>query len=60
MTDSFCDLVLMHLLLSELMIPQSFPIVIYSDSQTTLNITEDSVYHPKTKHFAIDFHFVRQ
>lgn len=60
MANASCDLAWMHLLLSELMIPQSFPIVIYSDSQAALDIVADPVFHTKTKHFAIDCHFVMQ
>ena len=50
----------MHLLLSELLVPQTFPVNIYSDSQAALDIAADPVFHPKTKHFAIDCHFVRE
>lgn len=36
------------------------PIVIHTDNQAALDIAADPVFHPKTKHFALDCHFVRE
>lgn len=58
--DTTCELSWVNLLLSELLIPQSLPIPIHSDNQAALDIAADPVFHPKTKHFALDCHFVRE
>lgn len=58
--DNTCEISWMQLLLSELQIPQTLPITINCDNQTALNIAADPVFHPKTKHFAIDCHYVRE
>lgn len=50
----------MHLLFPELHIPQTNPTIIHSDNQTALDIAVDPIFHPKTKHFAMDCHYVRE
>lgn len=59
-TDTTCEISWLNLLLTELQIPQTLPVVIHSDNQDALDIASDPVFHPKTKHFALDCHFVRQ
>lgn len=60
LADTSCDSSWFDLLLSELQVPQSRPTIIYCDNQAALDIAADPVFHPKTKHFALDFHFVRE
>lgn len=60
LADTACDLSWFHLLLSELQIPQPRPTTIYCDNQAALDIAADPVFHPKTKHFAMDCHYVRE
>lgn len=55
-----CEISWLLLLLSELQVPQSLPVPIYSDNQAALDIADDPVFHTKTKHFALDCHFVRE
>lgn len=58
--DTACEVSWLTLLLSELDLPQSLPVTIHSDNQAALDIIADPVFHPKTKHFALDCHFVRE
>ena len=60
LADTSCELSWMTLLLSELQCSQSPPITIHCDNQAALDIAADPVFHTKTKHFAIDCHFVRE
>lgn len=46
--ETNCELSWMHLLLSELQVPQPLPTPIYSDNQAVLDIVEDPVFHTKT------------
>lgn len=45
-------------LLSDLYVPKTTYVPLYCDSQTTLHITTNPVYHERTKHIEVDFHFV--
>lgn len=58
--DTACEISWFNLLLTELQIPQTLPIVIHTDNQAALDIAKDLAFHPKTKHFALDCHFVRE
>lgn len=58
--DTACEVSWFTLLLNELQVPQALPVVIHSDNQAALDIAADPVFHPQTKHFALDCHFVRQ
>lgn len=58
--DTTCEISWLTLLLSELQVPQSPPITIYCDNTAALDIAADPVFHTKTKHFALDCHFVRE
>lgn len=60
LADTACDLSWFHLLLSELHVPQPRATDIHCDNQAALDIAADPVFHPKTKHFALDCHFVRE
>lgn len=60
LADTSCEISWLFLLLSELQIPQSPPIVIQCDNSAALDIAADPVFHTKTKHFALDCHFVRE
>lgn len=60
LADTTCEVSWFNLLLSELQVPQTLPVVVYIDNQAALDIAADPVFHPQTKHFALDCHFVRQ
>ncbi len=61
---SIKDMIWLHKLLSELSIfitnPSIYPTnptVLYSDSQNALSIAKDSVFHERTKHIGVCYHF---
>lgn len=58
--DTSCEISWLKLLLSELQIPQSSPVIIQCDNTAALDIAADPIFHTKTKHFALDCHFVRE
>ena len=45
-------------LVIELGVPQSTTVV-YSDSQSAIHLTKNDVYHSKTKHISVKYHYVR-
>lgn len=47
-------------LLSECGFPQTNPTVIFEDNQGCIALSENPVHHPRTKHFDIQHHFVRE
>lgn len=50
---------LVHLI-SDLTLPPCLPISLHSDSQATIHIAKNPVFHERTKHVDLDCHFVRQ
>uniref|UniRef100_A0A2A4J3A4 Reverse transcriptase Ty1/copia-type domain-containing protein n=1 Tax=Heliothis virescens TaxID=7102 RepID=A0A2A4J3A4_HELVI len=47
-------------LLSELIISNNNPIVLYNDSQSAQNLADNNMYHRRSKHIDIRFHFIRE
>lgn len=47
-------------LLTELRILDDQPTPIYCDNQSSIKLSYNPVFHEKSKHFEIDFHFTRQ
>lgn len=45
-------------LVTELGVPQAITVV-YSDSQSAIHLTKNDVYHSKTKHISVKYHYVR-
>ena len=59
MTRTACEMVWLKNLLMELDFRQSGPMPIHCDNQSAIYIAQNSVFHEKTKHIEIDYHFVR-
>lgn len=47
-------------LLHELTIPNIFHVPVRCDSQAVIHITKNPIFHERTKHVELDFHFVRK
>ena len=58
MTQSTCEIMWLHQLLSEVGIKTSVLAKLWCDNQTALHIVSNPVFHELTKHIEIDCHFV--
>ena len=55
-----CEAVWLRRLLGELGFPQKSKTVIQSDNQSCIAIAKNPVFHARTKHIEIQYHFVRE
>ncbi|XP_019184277.1 PREDICTED: uncharacterized protein LOC109179168 [Ipomoea nil] len=55
-----CEVQWLIYLLSELGLHPKAPAAIYCDSKSAIAISENPVFHERTKHIEIDFHLVRE
>ena len=55
-----CEAIWFRRLLSELRILDDKPTTIYCDNQSSIKLSYNPVFHEKSKHFQIDYHFTRQ
>lgn len=60
MSETACELTWMNLLLRDLGIPQHCPAVLYGDNLSSIYLTANPVLQPRSKHFEVDYHFVRE
>ncbi|PKU65368.1 Retrovirus-related Pol polyprotein from transposon TNT 1-94 [Dendrobium catenatum] len=54
------EVVWLRRLATELHIPQKSPTVIHCDNTSAIAIAKNPVFHARTKHIEIDYHFIRQ
>ena len=47
-------------LLENLQQPVDYPVLIYCDNQSTTCLVENSVFHAKTKHVEVQYHFIHE
>lgn len=47
-------------LLSELLCRENLPILLYNDNQSAKKLTENCMYHKRSKHIDVRFHFIRE
>ena len=59
MATTTCELKWLKGLLSTLGVMHSDPMHLYCDSQATLHIAANPIFHERTKHIEVDCHFVR-
>ena len=55
-----CEAIWIRRLLSELKILDDQPTTIHCDNQSSIKLSYNPVFHEKSKHFQIDFHYTRQ
>ncbi|PKU73341.1 Retrovirus-related Pol polyprotein from transposon TNT 1-94 [Dendrobium catenatum] len=54
------EVIWLRRLASELSIPQITPTTIHCDNTSAMAIAKNPVFHARTKHIEIDYHFIRQ
>jgi len=59
MASTTCELKWLKGLLSTLGVMHSGPVLLHCDSQAALHIVVNPVFHERTKHIEVDYHFVR-
>ena len=60
MAQSVCEIMWLHQLLMEVGIKTVVPAKLWCDNQAALHIASSPVFHKRTKHIEIDYHFVRE
>ncbi|TYK11673.1 putative mitochondrial protein [Cucumis melo var. makuwa] len=60
MTQSVCEIVWIHQLLSEIGFSITVPAKLQCDNQAALHIASNPVFHERTKHIEVDCHFIRE
>ncbi|XP_015166937.1 uncharacterized mitochondrial protein AtMg00810-like [Solanum tuberosum] len=60
MSQSTCEIIWIHHLLTEIGIKHYTPAKLWCDNQAALHIASNPVYHERTKHIEVDCHFIRE
>ncbi|XP_058217520.1 uncharacterized mitochondrial protein AtMg00810-like [Rhododendron vialii] len=60
MAQTASELVWLQQLFSELLIPSSTPHVLWCDNKSAIALACNPVYHARTKHIELDYHFIRE
>ena len=60
MTQSTCEIMWLHQLLAEFSIKTSVLTKLWCDNQAALHIASNPIFHERTKHIEIDYHFVHK
>lgn len=54
------DLVWLQQLFTELCLPSSIPHVLWCDNKSAIALASNPVFHARTKHIELDYHFIRE
>lgn len=60
MANASTEVVWVICLLEELDLTNLKPVTLHCDNISTLHIAQNSVYHERTKHIEVDYHFTRE
>lgn len=60
MAQTAADLVWIQQLLTELHVSVSSPHVLWCDNRSAIALANNPVFHARTKHIEIDYHFIRE
>jgi hypothetical protein len=55
-----CELMWLQILITELRLFKSKPMMLYCDTKATVDIANNSMQHDRTKHIGIDCHFIKE
>ena len=59
LADITSELLWLRWLLTDLSVFTSFATLLYCDNQSAIHIAHNDVFHERTKHIEIDYHFIR-
>ena len=59
MSSACSEILWIQVLLSELKVAQSSPTSLHADNNGAIRITENPIFHERTKHIEVDCHFIR-
>lgn len=60
LTHASKELIWIRTLLSEITRPLQYPTPLLADNQSAIAMAHNNAYHPRTKHIALRYHFIRQ
>ncbi|RVW64653.1 Retrovirus-related Pol polyprotein from transposon RE1 [Vitis vinifera] len=60
MAQATCEIIWIHQLLCEVGMKCTMPAKLWCDNQAALHIAANPVYHERTKHIEVDYHFIRE
>ena len=60
MANTAAELTWLTFLLRDLHVPQSQPPILFCDNLSALHMTINPVFHARSKHIELDYHFVRE
>ncbi|KAJ0495264.1 putative RNA-directed DNA polymerase [Helianthus annuus] len=60
MCSATCEIMWILNVLSELKVDYNLPVSLYCDSKSAISISQNPVFHERTKHFELDLHFLRE
>ncbi|KAJ0509687.1 putative RNA-directed DNA polymerase [Helianthus annuus] len=60
MCSATCEVMWIKNVLSELKISCALPVTLFCDSKSAISISQNPVFHERTKHFELDLHFLRE
>jgi hypothetical protein len=60
MTHASKEIIWIRTLLSEILRPLQYPTPLFADSQSAIAMAHNDTFHPRTKHIALRYHFIRQ
>jgi hypothetical protein len=59
-TKTTCQAICMRIILKDLMQAQDRPTTIYCDNKSAIAISKNHVFHKRTTHIDIGYHFIRE
>ncbi|KAJ0869805.1 putative RNA-directed DNA polymerase [Helianthus annuus] len=60
MCSATCEIMWILNVLTELKVVYNLPVKLFCDSKSAISISQNPVFHERTKHFEIDLHFLRE
>ena len=59
-TAAACQGIWLHRLLSQITDVKPGPVVIYIDNRSAIDLAKNSVFHGRSKHIDVRYHFIRE